>query len=55
MSLQKAKEILGQKASNMTDVQITDLLALFNHLADQCLDEIEKKIFSGMTIRELTC
>ena len=55
ISLEKAREVLGQKAKNMTDTQIADLLALYNHLANQCLDEIEKKIFGGKTVQELTC
>lgn len=55
ISIEKAKEILGEDVKTMTDVQIADLLALYNHLANQYLDEIEKKIFGGKTIQELTC
>mgnify|MGYP001574217710 CR=1 FL=1 len=55
ISSEKAREILGKQAKIMTDIQISDLLALYNHLANQYLDEIEKKIFGGKTIQELTC
>ncbi len=52
VSVEEAKEIFGEKAKDMTDAQIKEMLAKYQELAKWWIDEFEKKKF-GKTISQL--
>lgn len=51
--VQEARDILGQDASSLTDSQVEDLVHEVQYLVDTWLEEYEKKIFEGKTLKEL--
>jgi len=51
--VQKAKEILGPVALEFTSEELKDALAQVQYLAETWLDDLERKIFKGMTLREV--
>lgn len=52
-NLQKAKEILGDIAEEFSDIQLKGIVAEVQFLAESWLDDFERKIFKGMTLKEL--
>lgn len=52
-NIQKAKEILGDLARNFTSIEIRDLVAQVEYLAETWLDEFERDVFKGKTLNEL--
>lgn len=52
-SIQKAKEILGKVAEEMSVDQLKDAVTEVQFLAESWLDDFERKIFKGMTLQEL--
>jgi len=51
--IKKAKEVLGKTADALTKEQLSDIVAEIQYLAECWLDEYERNIFSGLTLREL--
>ena len=52
-NLQKTKEILGEIADEFTDIQLKGIVGEVQFLAESWLDDFERKIFKGMTLKEL--
>lgn len=52
--LQKAKKILGEEIDGVPDDELGVYIAEFQFLLDSWLDEYEKQIFDGKTLRQLT-
>lgn len=53
IDLAKAKTILGNIAKKMTDDQLKDACVEMQYLIETWLDEYERSIFGGKTLREL--
>lgn len=51
--LAKAKEALGELASEFTDAQIREIVTDIDYLVTSWLDDFERSIFDGQTLREL--
>lgn len=51
--IQKARELLGPVALEFTSEELKDALAQVQYLAETWLDDLERKIFKGMTLREV--
>jgi hypothetical protein len=49
----KMRRMLGDKAKEMPDDQVQCLATKFQFLIDTWLDEFEKDVFSGMTLKEV--
>lgn len=52
--LQKARKILGEEIAGVTDGELGVYIAEFQFLLDSWLDEYEKQIFDGKTLKQLT-
>jgi hypothetical protein len=52
-SIQKAKEILGDIALELSEEQLKDAVTEIQFLAESWLDDFERKIFKGMTLQEV--
>jgi hypothetical protein len=52
-NIQKAKEILGKLADEFSSVQLKGVVAEVQYLAENWLDDFERKIFKGLTLNEL--
>lgn len=52
-TIQEAREILGESASNLTDEQVFDLVNEVQFLVDSWLEEYERKVFDGKSLDEL--
>ena len=52
-SVQKAKEILGELTEQLTPDQFKDTVTEMQFLANSWLDDFERKIFKGLTLKEL--
>jgi len=51
--IDKAREILGPLAKDLTDSQLKDIVTEIHFLTDTWLDEIEKELFDGHTVQQL--
>lgn len=51
--IQKTKEILGDLANEFTNEQIQDVVSEIQYLTESWLDDFERKIFKGLTLKEL--
>lgn len=51
--IQKAKEILGPISSEYTQEQLKGTIIEIHHLAQSWLDECERSIFKGLTLKEV--
>ncbi len=51
--LQKAKAILGSLSEKFTPQELKDLIVQVQFLTESWLDEFERDIFNGLTLREL--
>ena len=49
----KTRRILGEKAKNLSDEQIHCNVTEFQFLINTWLDEFEKDVFHGMTLKEV--
>ena len=50
----KARQILGETANTLTDEELETFLAKLDYLTNNWLDSIEKLLFEGKTLREIT-
>lgn len=53
MSLSEAREILGRVGESMTDLEIQQIVSVFQLLCDSWLDNRERNLFQGKTLKEL--
>lgn len=51
--LQKARRVLGEISSEVTDEQLEVFLTEVQFLLDSWLDGFEKKIFDGLTLKQI--
>ncbi len=49
----RTKRLLGKTAENISDEQIGIIVTEFQFLIDTWLDEYEKGVFNGMTLKEI--
>lgn len=52
-NIQKAKQILGEKAAEFTTEQFRDLITEVQYLVNTWLDDFERETFNGQTLKEL--
>lgn len=52
-TISKTRRLLGDKAKALSDEQIHCLVTEFQFLINTWLDEFEKDIFNGMTLKEV--
>lgn len=52
-AIKSAKEILGELASQYTQEQLKNVVTEIQFLAESWLDDFEREIFKGKTLREL--
>ena len=50
----KARQLLGEKAKNISDEQLETFSAQFDYLINTWLDLYEKQLFDGKTLREIS-
>lgn len=53
ITLEQAKNALGETGKKMSDIQIMQTVSLFQSLAEGWLDDFEKTAFQGKTIKQL--
>lgn len=51
--INQARQILGEKAKDLNDGQIKDLICNVEYLVDSWIEEFEKSIFEGKTFNEV--
>jgi hypothetical protein len=51
--IQKAKEILGSITAELTPQQLEVVIAEVKYLAETWLDDFEREVFQGQTLKEL--
>lgn len=51
--IQKAKEILAETAQQFTPVQLKETITKMQYLTETWLDDFERNIFDGITLKEL--
>ncbi len=49
----KTRKILGETAATLSDEQIESIVTEFQFLANSWLDEFERDVFDGMTLKEV--
>lgn len=52
-NLQRAKDILGEEAAQFTNGQLKDIVSEVQYLVESWLDDFERDIFEGLTLKEL--
>ena len=52
--LQKARKILGDEVAGVSDEELGVYIAEFQFLLDSWIDEYEKQVFDGKTLKQLT-
>ena len=52
-TITRMRKILGEKAKEMSDDQVQCIATEFQFLIDNWLDEFEKNVFNGMTLKEV--
>lgn len=52
ITIEQARKVLGNKSSKLTDEQILSILAIFQNMVENLLDQYEIKTF-GSTINKL--
>lgn len=52
-NLKKAKEILRDLAKEFTESELKDVVAQIEYLAESWVDDFERSIFDGATLREV--
>jgi hypothetical protein len=53
IDIEKAKALLGDAAKKMTDDDLNDSCVEMQYLVETWLDDYERSIFDGKTLREL--
>ncbi len=53
ITLELARQTLGETGKKMTDIQIQQTISFFQNLSESWLDGFEKSIFEGRTVRQL--
>lgn len=53
MNIREARIHLTQTALGLSDSQIQDIISMFEYLAESFLDEHERRLFSGNTLKQL--
>ena len=53
-SVQEARDILGESAQLLSDEQVYDLINEVQFLVDTWLEEFERNVFEGKTLKEIT-
>lgn len=53
MNISIARNCLGQTALSLSDSQIQDIISMFEYVAESFLDEHEKELFNGNTLKQL--
>jgi hypothetical protein len=51
--IQKAREILGEIANELTPQQLNSVVSEVKYLAESWLDDFERDLFGGQTLQEL--
>lgn len=51
--VQEAREVLGESASKMNDEKVYDMVVEMQYLVDTWVEEFEKEIFDGKTLKEI--
>ncbi len=51
--IQKAREILGEVTDRYTAEQLRDIVTEIQYLVDTWLDDFERQVFAGKTLKEL--
>lgn len=51
--LQKAKEVLGNLSKDLSTQQLRDVVTEIQYLVNTWLDDFEREIFKGQTLKEL--
>ena len=51
--VQKAHQILGESAKDITDEQIESFVSKIDYLMNSWLDSFERQLFDGKTLREI--
>ncbi len=49
----KTRKVLGETANTLSNEQIETVITQFQYLMDTWLDEYEREVFSGMTLKEV--
>lgn len=52
-SIIKTRRILGEVGKTLSDEQMESIVAEFQFLANSWLDEFERDVFNGMTLKEV--
>lgn len=52
-AVQRAKDILGDLVDNFTQQELKELVAQVQYLAESWLDDFEREVFNGLTLKEL--
>ncbi|MBI3485655.1 hypothetical protein HY025_01780 [Candidatus Daviesbacteria bacterium] len=52
-NLQRTKEILGELANDFSSEQLKDAITEVQYLAESWLDDFEREVFGGLTLKEL--
>lgn len=52
-NIKEARQILGELANNLTDFEIKEVLTDIDFLITNWMDEFEKQLFKGKTLKEL--
>ena len=52
-SIQEAKRILGRRADKFTQEQLKDTITEIKYLVSTWLDDFERELFEGQTLKEL--
>ena len=52
-TVQEAREVLGESAENLNDQELYGLVTEMHYLVEGWLEEYEKSVFDGKTLKEL--
>lgn len=53
LTLERARKLLGETANSLTDEELQEQLVMIQYLTNSWLDDFERKIFNGKTLKEL--
>lgn len=51
--VQEARDVLGESADKMDDEKVYDMVVEMQYLVDTWLEEFEKDVFDGKTLKEI--
>lgn len=52
-NIQTAKELMGELANEFSREQIRDIISEIHYLTDSWLDDFERIVFGGLTLKEV--